>query len=125
VAGDGSWRGRIRAFRYAFSGLRLGATEPNFRIQLTIGIAALILAGILRVGSDDWLAIIVVSVVVLVTEMVNTAIEAVVDLASPEYSATAKIAKDVAAGAVLLASIGAVVVGLYAFVPPLARVLGI
>jgi len=117
--------GRVLAFKYALTGIRHAAGEPNFRIQLGAGIGALILGVLLHVSSGDWLALILVSLAVLLMEMINTAIEALTDLASSEYTREAAIAKDVAAGAVLLASVGAVVVGVYIFLPPLLHLAGI
>ncbi len=97
--------------------------QPNFRIQLALGILALILAALFRLPLTDWLALILVSLAVLTLEMLNTVIEAVVDLVSPEYHPLAKTAKDVAAGAVLLGAIASVIVGAFIFVPQLWHLL--
>lgn len=117
-------RGRVQAFRYAFAGIRYAFKQPNFRIQLALGFCALILAAILRVRLTEWLLIILVSLAVLTLEMLNTAVEALVDLTSPEYHPLARIAKDVAAGAVLMGAIASIIVGLFIFLPPLWHVLG-
>lgn len=117
-------RERIQSFRYAFAGIRYTLGQPNFRIQLALALLALIAAALLRVSPGEWLAVILVSLAVLLMEMVNTAIEAAVDLASPEYHPAARVAKDVAAGAVATASLAAVIVAVYIFVPRLLRVLG-
>lgn len=98
--------------------------QPNFRIQLALGALALALAGLLRVSPGEWLALILVSLAVLLMEMLNTVIEAVVDLASPDYHPLAKVAKDVAAGAVLIAALASLVVGAYIFVPRLLDLIG-
>lgn len=84
---------------------------------------ALAVAAALRVSPGEWLAIILVSLAVLTMEMLNTVVEAVVDLASPELHPLARVAKDVAAGAVLLSALASVVVGVYVFVPHLVRLL--
>lgn len=115
--------GRFRAFRYAFAGIKYAFGQPNFRIQLSLGVIALVLAALFRLPRTDWLALILVSLAVLTLEMLNTVIEAVVDLASPEYQPLAKTAKDVAAGAVLLGAIASVIVGVFIFVPPLWHLL--
>lgn len=115
--------GRFRAFRYAFAGIKYALGQPNFRIQLALGILALILAALFRLPLTDWLALILVSLAVLTLEMLNTVIEAVVDLVSPEYHPLAKTAKDVAAGAVLLGAIASVIVGAFIFVPQLWHLL--
>jgi diacylglycerol kinase len=115
---------RARSFGYAFAGLRYALGQPNFRIQILIGVAALILAAVIRVQSAEWLALILVSVAVLLMEMLNTAIEALVDLASPDYHPLARTVKDVTAGAVLLAALAAVIVGVYVFGPRLIHLVG-
>ncbi len=105
------------AFRYAFMGLAYAwRREPNFRLEALIGLAALLLALWLGVS----LAPVLLAIgLVLGLELVNTAIEALVDLASPEFHPLAKTAKDAAAAAVLLASLAALLLGLYLFLPPL------
>jgi diacylglycerol kinase len=116
--------GRFRAFRYAFAGIKYAFGQPNFRIQLTLGVVALLLAALFRLPLTDWLALILVSLAVLTLEMLNTVIEAVVDLISPDYHPLAKTAKDVAAGAVLLGAIASVIVGVFIFVPRIWQLLG-
>lgn len=115
---------RVRSFRFAFRGIKLASAEPNFRIQLAAAAVVLIAAGLLRVQPGEWLALILVSMAVLLMEMLNTVIEAVVDLASPEYHPLARRAKDLAAGAVLMAAFAAVIVGVYVFVPRLVHLFG-
>lgn len=111
--------GRLSSFRHAFAGLRHVLGEPNFRIQLGVFALVLVVAALVRVRPGEWLAIVLVGLAVLLMEMLNTVVEAVVDLASPEYHPLAKTAKDVAAGAVLLSALAAVIVAAYIFVPRL------
>jgi len=114
----------IVSFRYAFAGIRyLLWTQRNAKIHCAIGVLAVALGLLLRIGQAEWLALVLVIALVLLTEGFNTAIEAAVDLASPDYHPLAKIAKDVSAGTVLLAAIAAVVVGLIIFLPRLLEVL--
>lgn len=111
---------RLAAFRYAFTGIWvLISTQRNAQIHLTI--AALVVAAGFFFGITvaEWLALVVIITLVLAAEGVNTAIEAVVDLASPEYHALARIAKDVGAGTVLICAIGSVIVGVIIFLPRL------
>lgn len=110
---------RLTSFRYAFAGIRYVLGEPNFRVQLSIFAIALILAAVVRVHPGEWLAIVLVGLAVLLMEMLNTVIEALVDLAAPEYHPLAKTAKDVAAGAVLLSAFASVIVAVYIFIPRL------
>jgi diacylglycerol kinase (ATP) len=116
---------RAAAFRYAFTGIWvLISTQRNAQIHLAIG-ALVVLAGLVfGIAQYEWLALVVTITLVLAAEAINTAIEAVVDLASPEYHALAKIAKDVGAGAVLICAIGSVAVGVIIFLPRIWALLG-
>jgi diacylglycerol kinase len=111
---------RLVAFRDAFRGLRiLCATQPNARFHLvaTVGVLG---AGVwFRLVAWEWVALVFAIVIVWAVEALNTAIEFTVDLVSPEPHFLAGWAKDVAAGAVLVASVGAVVVGCLVFGPHL------
>ena len=106
----------IDSFTNAFSGiLQAIKTQKNIKIQIVIGILVIIAGFIckLEVSEFIWLTFTIFSV--LFAEMINTAVEAAVDLCTQEYHPLAKIAKDVAAGAVLLMSINAVVIGCLIF----------
>ena len=98
-------------------------TQRNAKIHCAIGALAVVLGLLLRIGQAEWLALVLVITLVLLTEGFNTAIEAAVDVASPGYHPLAKVAKDVAAGTVLLAAIAALVVGLIVFLPHLLPLL--
>jgi diacylglycerol kinase len=112
------------SFRYAFAGLAYVArSQRNFRIHLAAGTAASVLGALLGFAPLEWAVLAGIITLVLVGEMLNTVVEAAVDLASPTYHPLAKIAKDVAAGAVLVTALGAVVAGLFLFVPHLLRLL--
>lgn len=91
--------------------------QRNARVQLGCGALAVILGFVLRIDRLEWVAIVGCIVLVLALEAVNSAVEATVDLASPSHHELARRAKDLAAGAVLMASIGAVVVALLIFMP--------
>lgn len=111
-----------RSFAVAGAGLaRAWATQPNLRIEAAIGLAALVAAAWLRAPAAP---IVLASALVLALELTNSAVEAVVDLASPDHQPLAGTAKDLAAAAVLMASIGAVLVGLVVLGPPLLTRLG-
>jgi diacylglycerol kinase (ATP) len=114
----------LLSFRYAFAGIvYLLWTQRNAKIHIVLGIAAVALGFLLRIERGEWLALVLTIVLVLAAEGVNTAVEAAVDLASPAYHPLARVAKDVAAGTVLLTAIGAVIVGLILFVPHLLPLL--
>ncbi len=105
---------------YALEGIRFAYVHGrNFRIQTTFGGLILVLGYMLKISSYEWLALAITIMVVLILELINTAIETVVDMVSKEIHPLAKIAKDVAAGAVLTAAIGSIVVGAIIFLPKL------
>lgn len=112
------------ALRFAWAGVaRTFRREPNFRRELALGAAAVALALWLQASL---LPIVIVSGLVLALELLNSAVEAAVDLTSPARSELAGVAKDAAAGAVLLASVAALLVGLLHLGPPLwLRLLGL
>ena len=115
------------AFRNAFVGIGDFLRERNSRIHLLAGVAAVALAAALRISGVEWAVIVLTIALVLTAEALNCAIERVVDLASPGRHELARQAKDLAAGAVLIASIAACVIGAIVFVPrliALARLLG-
>lgn len=108
------------SFRYATAGLRyLLVSQRNARVQSGVGIGALILAAVLRVSRVEWAIITLLIALVLTLEALNSAIEATVDLVTSDYHPLAKIAKDVAAGAVWLMAITSVIIGAIIFLPPL------
>ncbi len=111
---------RLASFRHAFAGwwyvLR---TQRNAWIHAVASLTVLAIALWLRLGRTDWAILILTIVLVWVAEFVNTAVEAIVDLLSPNIHPLAKIAKDVAAAAVLIAALASVVVGLLVLGPPL------
>jgi diacylglycerol kinase len=116
----------VRSFRYAVAGLGyLARTQPNYRVHLGVALIVLGLGVALGISAAETAVLLLAIGLVLVTEALNTAIEAVVDLASPEFHLLARVAKDTAAGAVLIAAMIAVLVGLSVLGPRLlARLLG-
>lgn len=82
-----------------------------------MGILAFILGWIFKISSQEWFDLIIVIASVLILELINTAVESIVDMISPEIQPKAKIAKDVSAGAVLVASAASVAVGALIFLP--------
>jgi diacylglycerol kinase len=112
-------RNFLMAFVYAFAGIRFVLRQRNPRIQLMVGVLVCGLAAWLRVSRIEWAMLILCIGIVIAAESINSAAEAMVDLLSPEIRPAAKIAKDTAAGAVLIAAVAAVVVGLLILGPPL------
>ena len=113
----------FKSFGYAISGLRYGfKTQLNFRVHCIALIAVLILGCCTGLKAKEWMWICMASGLVIVTELVNTALEVLVDLVSPQYHVKAGIIKDLAAGAVLVAAITAIVIGLLIFIPKFCHV---
>jgi diacylglycerol kinase len=118
VQGKSEWAKFIASFGYAFSGLWYTIrTQRNMRVHLTIALLALLVGVFLRISPVEFAIIFLAIICVFTAEMFNTVLELCVDLASPEYSPLAKIAKDVAAGTVLLSAIISVIIGLFIFLP--------
>ncbi|MEY3990047.1 MAG: Undecaprenol kinase [Chloroflexota bacterium] len=108
------------AFGYAIRGIIAGAwPQRNFRIHLGATVLVSLMAWWLECSRVEWAILLITMGFVLVSETMNTAIETVVDLVSPEYHELAGHAKDVAAGAVLLAALTAVGVALAILAPRL------
>jgi diacylglycerol kinase (ATP) len=92
-------------------------SQPNARIHFVVAVLVIALGWALRISSPEWLAVILAIVLVISAEAINTAIELMVDLVSPQWQPLARDIKDVAAAAVLISSIGAAVIGWLVFVP--------
>lgn len=114
------WSKFITGFHYAFSGLWYALrTQRNVRVHVVIACLAVAMGIVLRISAVEFTMIFVAITGVFIAEMFNTVIELCVDLVSPAYHPLAKIAKDVAAGAVLLSAILSVVIGLFVLGPHL------
>ena len=110
----------LRSFGYAFEGLAtLVRTQPNFGVHLVAACAALALGVVLRLSLPELALIILIAGVVLVVESLNTALETLCDLVSPEDHPLVKKAKDISAAAVLIAALAAVTIALLLFLPRL------
>jgi len=112
------------SFNNAWEGLKyVLKTQHNMRIHLSIAVIVFIMSWLLSISMDDLTRIVFAVSFVLFAEMVNTAVEKTVDLFMSTYHPLAKIAKNVAAGAVLIAAVNAVIVGIIVFGKPLFDVL--
>jgi len=111
---------RFAAIGHAFRGWwHVLKTQHNAWIHSLVAAAAVVLGFWLKIPPRDWAVILLTIAIVFMAEFINTAIEAVVDLASPVHHPLAKVGKDVGAGAVLVAALAAVLVGLLILGPPL------
>ncbi len=112
----------IQSLLYAFDGwYYVFQTQRNAWIHSVIAGMVFIVCLWLKLPARDWAVIILVSALVFTAEFINTAIEAVVDLASPQEHPLAKVGKDVGAAAVLVAVFAAVLIGLLIIGPPLLQ----
>lgn len=108
----------LRSFGFAFEGIfHVIHTQRNMRIHLSLTAMALFLGFVFHISLEQWAILALTIMSVLVAEMFNTVVEAIVDLVSPNYHPLAKIAKDVAAGAVLVNAMFSVIIGLLIFGP--------
>ena len=118
---DGFFRSRVKAFRYAFTGWWFVIrTQRNAWIHMVVSIAVIVMSFLLGISAYGWALIILAIALVWIAEFLNTALEAVVDLASNhQHHELAKVGKDVGAAAVLIAAISSIVIGLLILGPPL------
>lgn len=113
-----SFSGRIRSIRHAVSGLaEMLKGQPNAWIHLFATICVTLTAYLFKVSTAEWCFLTLAIASVWVAEALNTALEFLCDVASPELHPLVKKSKDVAAGAVLLSAIGATIIGLIIFTP--------
>ena len=108
----------LNSFKYAFSGIYLALKkEKNMKIHFIIMLLVIIAGIIFKISSYEWIMCITQFGIVISLELLNTAIETTVDIAMPEINEKAKIAKDIAAGAVLVSAISSIIIGLIIFMP--------
>lgn len=113
-------RSRIQSFRNAIVGLwHVIRTQQNAWIHAVATIMVILLAFLLELSLQAWAILILTVAMVWTAEFINTALEIVVDLASPDLHPLARVGKDVGAAAVLIAAISAVIIGLLVLGPPL------
>ena len=106
----------LESFNFAFEGvIHVLRTQRNMRIHFGIATAVLIAAVALGVGRIELIALMIAISFVLIAEMINSALEAGIDVATTSFDPLAKLAKDIAAGAVLIATVNAVAVGYLVF----------
>lgn len=109
---------RALSFKYAIEGLVTAfKDQPNLKLHFLTAIVVIILSYFLQISKTEWLIIILTVGFVISVELTNTAIEEIVDSFTDQVHPAAKKAKDVAASAVLVASITAIVIGLFIFLP--------
>lgn len=109
---------RVKSFHFAFTGLKeLVKSEPNARIHLVATILAIVAGIFFKISTNEWCIVSIVIGLVWAAEGFNTVIEKLVDHITPEYNETARVVKDISAGAVLACAIGAFACGCFIFLP--------
>ncbi len=121
----GFFRSRVKAFGYAFSGWWFVIrTQRNAWIHMVVSVAVILMSFLLHISTTSWALIVLAIAMVWIAEFLNTALEAVVDLASNHQQHNlARLGKDVGAAAVLIAAIASVLIGLLVLGPPLWAVI--
>ena len=106
----------IDSFNYAFEGIiHVLRTQRNLRIHFLVAAVVIVVAVLVDVTKIELIVLLLSIAFVLIAEMINTAVEAAIDIATTSFDPMAKLAKDIAAGAVLIASVNAVAVGYLVF----------
>ena len=113
-----------QSFGYAFQGIfTCVRKERNMKIHCVAAVLVVIAGVILKISAIEWCICLALFGLVMALEHVNSAVEAVVDMVTEEYHPLAKVAKDTAAGAVLIAAIMAAIAGCIIFLPKIAQIL--
>lgn len=108
----------FKSFDFAFQGVKHAIqSDQNFLVHFSIAILVLVLGLYFNVSRFEMALLLLAILLVIATEMINTAIEKMVDLITREHRLEAKIAKDVSSGMVLLTALGAFLLGLFIFIP--------
>lgn len=115
----------FRSFRYAFDGLKYAFKyEQNLGVHVLATLFVVFLGVVFKIAAYEWVLCVLAIGLVIATELINTSIEATIDLLSPEYNKLAKISKDTASAAVLVFAIAALIIGLIIFLPKIIAFIG-
>ena len=110
----------IKSFGYALKGIKsVFLTEQNMKIHSAVAVFVIILGVVFRISVGEWIAVVLCIGLVASAEMINTAFETLVDMVSPDRNPSAGKIKDISAGAVFLAAVISVIVGIIIFLPKL------
>lgn len=113
----------ILSIGYALEGIKYALIKGrNFRIQFGLGAIAVVMGYLTRISAGEWLIIILTISIVLILELVNTAVETVTDMVSTKFHPLAKVTKDISAGAVLVAAFASILIGIIIFLPKLVPI---
>lgn len=114
------WKNKnfLEALKNSINGIKYTIKSGrNFKIQLVFAIFAILAGIIFKISMQEWAILTIIIFLVLFAEMVNTAVETIVNMITTEYNENAKNAKDISAGAVTLCALCSIIVGLIIFIP--------
>lgn len=118
-----NYKYQLKTFRWAFKGLsEFYRTEVKASLHTIAALVAIVFSVIFKIDLKNWIAIIFAIALVFVTELINTIVERIADTLPDEHDKTRGMLKDLASGAVLLASIAALVIGLIIFIPKIIEI---
>lgn len=123
---DNKWKNKnfISALKNSFNGIKyVFTTQRNLKIQVVISIIVILASLFFKISFIEWAVVILIICMVFFAELVNTVVETIVDMITIEYNESAKIAKDISAGAVTLVSITSVIIGLLIFLPSILEII--
>lgn len=113
-----SIKDRIKSFKYAFNGLKIMILEEhNIRIHIVVAVLVIVLGAIVKLSIPEWLIITLTITIVITLEIINSSIENLADIISPEWNIKIRKVKDLCAAAVLIAGLASVIVGALIFIP--------
>lgn len=121
---EDKWKNKnlVCAFKNAINGIITALkSQTNLKIQIVIAFIAVVLGFLFKFNINDFIILTITIFIVFITEMINTAIEAFVDLCTIEYNEKARLSKDIAAGAVTLSAVNSIIVGCLLFVGKLIK----
>ena len=125
---ENKWKNQsfLNALKNALNGIKYTfKTQRNLKIQIVFAILAIILGLFLKLSITEWVILSLTIFLVLIVELINTAIETTVDMFTMEYNEKAKNAKDASAGAVTLMAIASIVVGIFLFIPKIINLISL
>ncbi len=115
----------INSWKYSLDGLKYAYThEQSLLLHVTLSIVAIIMGLCFKITGIQWILLIIVMSMLMVTELLNTAIEATIDLVTEEYHPMAKVAKDCGSAAALIGSLLATIIAGYVFIPHIIKLIG-
>lgn len=114
----------LKSFSYATNGIKEAFnTEPNFKVHIFIGAAAIILSFFFKFTKIEFALLVITIATVIILELINTVVEKLVDIVSPKISKRAKVIKDLSAGIVLISALASIVIGIILFLPKILQLL--